>query len=58
MPNAIALVNLNELSTGAHKLLPEGTRLAVTVCGDESYDELDVLKEVDPIMLLHHLPLQ
>lgn len=24
LPNAIVLVNLKELSTGAHKLLPEG----------------------------------
>ncbi|MFS7957092.1 putative (E)-4-hydroxy-3-methylbut-2-enyl-diphosphate synthase (ferredoxin) [Helianthus anomalus] len=27
LPNAMVLVNLNELSTGAHKLLPEGMRL-------------------------------
>lgn len=56
LPNAIALVNLTELSSGAYKLLPEGTRLAVTVRGDESYEELDILKEVDATMLLHHLP--
>ncbi|KAG6498411.1 hypothetical protein ZIOFF_046324 [Zingiber officinale] len=56
--NAIVLLNLNELSTGAHKLLPKGTRLAVTVRGDEPYGELDVLKNVDDItMLLHDLPL-
>lgn len=27
LPHAIALVNLDELSSGAHKLLPEGTDL-------------------------------
>ncbi|XP_074565020.1 4-hydroxy-3-methylbut-2-en-1-yl diphosphate synthase (ferredoxin), chloroplastic-like [Curcuma longa] len=58
LPNAIVLVNLNEISTGAHKLLPKGTRLAVTVRGDEPSEELDVLKNVDDItMLLHDLPL-
>ncbi|XP_042396087.1 4-hydroxy-3-methylbut-2-en-1-yl diphosphate synthase (ferredoxin), chloroplastic-like isoform X1 [Zingiber officinale] len=58
LPNAIVLVNLNELSTGAHKLLPEGTRLAVTIRGDEPYEELDIIKNVSDItMLLHDLPL-
>lgn len=57
LPNAIALVNLKELSTNAYKLLPEGTRLAVTVRGDEPYEELDILKNVNDItMLLHELP--
>ncbi|PKA59219.1 4-hydroxy-3-methylbut-2-en-1-yl diphosphate synthase, chloroplastic [Apostasia shenzhenica] len=57
LPNAIAVVNLKELSTGAYKLLPEGTRLAVTVRGDEQYEDLDILKNVNGItMLLHSLP--
>lgn len=57
LPNAIVLVNLKQLSTGAYKLLPEGTRLAVTVRGDEPYEELDILKIVGDItMLLHDLP--
>eukprot|EP00262_Sarcandra_glabra_P007287 TRINITY_DN19_c0_g1_i1.p1 TRINITY_DN19_c0_g1~~TRINITY_DN19_c0_g1_i1.p1 ORF type:complete len:746 (-),score=162.74 TRINITY_DN19_c0_g1_i1:436-2673(-) len=56
LPNAIVLVNLKELSTGAHKLLPQGTRLAVTVRGDEPYEELDILKDVEITMLLHNLP--
>ncbi|XP_020112752.1 4-hydroxy-3-methylbut-2-en-1-yl diphosphate synthase (ferredoxin), chloroplastic [Ananas comosus] len=57
LPYAIVLVNLKELSTGAYKLLPEGTRLAVTIRGDEPYEELEILKTVDGItMLLHSLP--
>ncbi|XP_028808018.1 4-hydroxy-3-methylbut-2-en-1-yl diphosphate synthase (ferredoxin), chloroplastic isoform X1 [Neltuma alba] len=56
LPNAMALVNLKELSTGAHKLLPQGTRLVVSVRGDESYEELEILKGVDVTMLLHDLP--
>ncbi|PIA37398.1 hypothetical protein AQUCO_03000174v1 [Aquilegia coerulea] len=56
LPNAIVVVNLKELSSGAYKLLPEGTRLAVSVRGDEPYEELDILKDVDAVMLLHHLP--
>jgi len=55
-PNAMVLVNLKELSTGAHKLLPAGTRLAVTVRGDETYEELDIIKSVDATMLLLNLP--
>ncbi|XP_020689848.1 4-hydroxy-3-methylbut-2-en-1-yl diphosphate synthase (ferredoxin), chloroplastic [Dendrobium catenatum] len=57
LQNAIVLVNLKELSTGAYKLLPEGTRLAVTVRGDERYEELDILMKVaDITMLLQCLP--
>ncbi|KAF6167890.1 hypothetical protein GIB67_027668 [Kingdonia uniflora] len=56
LPNAIALVDLKEISTGAYKLLPEGTRLAVSLRGDEPWEELDILKNVDATMLLHHLP--
>ncbi|KAJ6403292.1 hypothetical protein OIU84_015242 [Salix udensis] len=36
LPSAMVLVNLKELSTGAYKLLPEGTRLVVSLRGDES----------------------
>ncbi|XP_022970456.1 4-hydroxy-3-methylbut-2-en-1-yl diphosphate synthase (ferredoxin), chloroplastic [Cucurbita maxima] len=56
LPNAMALVTLKELSTGVHKLLPDGTRLVVSVRGDESYNELAVLKEIDATMLFHDLP--
>nr|ADX06907.1 1-hydroxy-2-methyl-2-(E)-butenyl-4-diphosphate synthase [Rauvolfia verticillata] len=54
--NAIVLVTLKELSSGAHKLLPEGTRLAVSVRGDEPNEELDILKSLDATMILHDLP--
>jgi len=33
-----------------------GTRLVVSVRGDESFEELDILKGVDATMLLHDLP--
>ncbi|KAK9664020.1 hypothetical protein RND81_14G014300 [Saponaria officinalis] len=56
LPHAIVLVDLKELAAGAYKLLPEGTRLAVTVRGDEPYEELDILKGVDVTMILHELP--
>ncbi|KAF5751539.1 4-hydroxy-3-methylbut-2-en-1-yl diphosphate synthase [Tripterygium wilfordii] len=56
LPNAMALVNLKELSTGAYKLLPEGTRLAVSVRGDEPYEELEILKNIEATMLFHELP--
>ncbi|KAH1219006.1 4-hydroxy-3-methylbut-2-en-1-yl diphosphate synthase (ferredoxin), chloroplastic [Glycine max] len=56
LPNAMVLVNLKEISTGAYKLLPQGTRLVVSVRGDEPYEELDILKGVDATMLLHDLP--
>ncbi|KAG6607190.1 4-hydroxy-3-methylbut-2-en-1-yl diphosphate synthase (ferredoxin), chloroplastic isoform X1 [Cucurbita moschata] len=56
LPNAMVLVSLKELSSGAHKLLPEGTRLVVSVRGDESYNDLEILKEIDATMLFHDLP--
>jgi (E)-4-hydroxy-3-methylbut-2-enyl-diphosphate synthase len=57
LPNAMVLVNLKELSSGAHKLLPEGTRLVVSLRGDEPYEELEILKGVDDVvMILHDLP--
>ncbi|KAL5565574.1 hypothetical protein UlMin_028738 [Ulmus minor] len=55
LPNAIVLVNLKELSAGAYKLLPEGTRLAISVRGDEPYEELEFLKGLDVTMILHDL---
>ena len=33
-----------------------GTRLAVSVRGDEPYEELEILKNIDATMLLHDLP--
>ncbi|KAE8687278.1 4-hydroxy-3-methylbut-2-en-1-yl diphosphate synthase (ferredoxin) [Hibiscus syriacus] len=56
LPNAIAMLNLKELSTGVYKLLPEGTRLAVSVRGDEPYEELETLKDIEATMLLHNVP--
>jgi (E)-4-hydroxy-3-methylbut-2-enyl-diphosphate synthase len=56
LPNAMVLVNLKEISTGAYKLLPEGTRLVVSVRGDEPNEELEILKDIDATMLLHDLP--
>jgi (E)-4-hydroxy-3-methylbut-2-enyl-diphosphate synthase len=34
-----------------------GTRLVVSVRGDEPYEELEILKDIDATMLLHELPL-
>uniref|UniRef100_A0A224XF69 4-hydroxy-3-methylbut-2-en-1-yl diphosphate synthase (ferredoxin), chloroplastic n=1 Tax=Hypericum perforatum TaxID=65561 RepID=A0A224XF69_HYPPE len=56
LPHAMVLVNLKELSTGAYKLLPEGARLVVSVRGDESYEELEILKGIDATMILHDVP--
>ncbi|KAH6814051.1 4-hydroxy-3-methylbut-2-enyl diphosphate synthase [Perilla frutescens var. frutescens] len=56
LPNALALVTLKELSSGAHLLLPEGTRLVVSVRGDEPQEELEILKTTDATMILHHIP--
>ncbi|KAL6532648.1 hypothetical protein OROHE_014070 [Orobanche hederae] len=59
LPNALVMVTLNELSTGAHKLLPQGTtRLVVSVHGDEPYEDLKILKSSDAVMILHDLPPQ
>jgi len=33
-----------------------GTRLVVSVRGDESFEELDILKSADATMILHNLP--
>ncbi|XP_073287773.1 4-hydroxy-3-methylbut-2-en-1-yl diphosphate synthase (ferredoxin), chloroplastic-like [Primulina huaijiensis] len=55
-PNALVLVTLKELSSGAQKLLQEGTRLVVSVRGDESQGELEILKSIDATMILHDLP--
>lgn len=36
--------------------LLSGTRLAVTLRGDEPDEKLEILKDLDLIMLLHYLP--
>nr|DAD22074.1 TPA_asm: hypothetical protein HUJ06_023537 [Nelumbo nucifera] len=46
LPNAMVLINLKELSSGTYKLLLEGTRLAISVCGDEPYEELDIFRNM------------
>ncbi|KAL9274459.1 4-hydroxy-3-methylbut-2-en-1-yl diphosphate synthase (ferredoxin), chloroplastic-like protein [Drosera capensis] len=56
LPNAIVLVNLMELSTGTYKLLPASTRLVVSVRGDEPYEDLGILKDINATMVLHDLP--
>nr|AXT18170.1 4-hydroxy-3-methylbut-2-enyl diphosphate synthase [Ziziphora clinopodioides] len=56
LPNALVLVTLKELSSGANQLLPEGTRLVVSVRGDEPQEELEILKTTDATMILHHVP--
>lgn len=56
LPNVMVLVTLDELLSGAHKLLPPGTRLAISLRGDESYEELAALKTADATMLLINLP--
>lgn len=33
-----------------------GTRLVVTVRGDEAYEELEIIKDIDATMILHDLP--
>lgn len=40
--------------TSSNMLL--GTRLAVTLRGDEPEEQLAILKDLDLIMLLHYLP--
>lgn len=56
LPNAMVLVTLEEFSSGAHKLFPPGTRLAITLRGDESYEDMSPLKSADATMLLINLP--
>ncbi|KAJ7526617.1 hypothetical protein O6H91_16G014800 [Diphasiastrum complanatum] len=56
LPHAIVVVNLEEISSSAYKLLPAGTRLAVTLRGDESEEQLDLLKSIDATLLLVYLP--
>ena len=33
-----------------------GTRLVVSVRGDEPYEEWEILKDIDATMLLHNVP--
>ncbi|KAG0556909.1 hypothetical protein KC19_11G088200 [Ceratodon purpureus] len=56
LPHAMALATLDEIFSGAHKELPAGTRLAVTLRGDEPEERLEMLKDLDLIMLLQYLP--
>ncbi|KAG0564073.1 hypothetical protein KC19_8G080700 [Ceratodon purpureus] len=56
LPHAMALATIDEIASGAHKKLPTGTRLAVTLRGDEPEEKLDMLKDLDLIMLLQYLP--
>lgn len=37
-------------------LLLLGTRLVVSLRGDESYEELEILKSIDATMILHEVP--
>lgn len=51
--NAVALLTLQESSRGAAAQLPPSTRVAVTLRGDEPYEQLDAaIKGQDLIMLL------
>lgn len=56
LPHAMALATLDEISSGVHKELPAGTRLAVTLRGDEPEEQLELLKNLDLIMVLQYLP--
>ncbi|BBN11194.1 (E)-4-hydroxy-3-methylbut-2-enyl-diphosphate synthase [Marchantia polymorpha subsp. ruderalis] len=55
LPNAMVLLTLKEATESLDKV-PAGTRYAVTLRGDESYEELDILKSLDATMLLVYLP--
>ncbi|KAL2622246.1 hypothetical protein R1flu_002451 [Riccia fluitans] len=55
LPNAMVLLTLQEAAESLDKV-PAGTRYAVTVRGDESYEELEGLKSLDATMLLVYLP--
>ena len=53
LPNAMALVNLKELSTGAYKLLPEGTiSSAIFLTVDSSIRHTPVMQLNGIIQLL------
>eukprot|EP00270_Netrium_digitus_P007218 TRINITY_DN2100_c0_g1_i2.p1 TRINITY_DN2100_c0_g1~~TRINITY_DN2100_c0_g1_i2.p1 ORF type:complete len:744 (+),score=231.37 TRINITY_DN2100_c0_g1_i2:313-2232(+) len=47
LKNAIAIISLKEALAGEIDNLPSGTRVAVAVRGDESYDNLDILKKAE-----------
>ncbi|CAM6081888.1 unnamed protein product [Calypogeia fissa] len=55
LPNAIVLLTLDEVANSLDKV-PSGTRYAVTVRGDEPYEQLEVLKNIDATMILAYLP--
>ncbi|XP_002986683.2 4-hydroxy-3-methylbut-2-en-1-yl diphosphate synthase (ferredoxin), chloroplastic [Selaginella moellendorffii] len=56
LPHAIALVTLEEVASGAHNQLPQGSRIAVIVHGNEPSELLELLKTVDAVMLLLNSP--
>jgi hypothetical protein len=55
VPNAIALFALKEVAKGVS--MPEGAiRMAVTVGGDETDEEMETLKKGDAVMILVNTP--
>ena len=46
----------NQLFSGFLASVISGTRLVVSVRGDEPYGELEVLKNIDATMILHDVP--
>ncbi|CAI5984201.1 unnamed protein product [Closterium sp. NIES-65] len=59
LPNAVALLSLEQAKLGVHKHLPQGAaRFAVSVRGDESEEDLKALVGLDAVMLLAHVPPQ
>ncbi|CAI5468580.1 unnamed protein product [Closterium sp. Yama58-4] len=59
LPNAVALLTLEQAKLGVHKHLPQGAaRFAVSVRGDESEEDLKALVGLDAVMLLAHVPPQ
>ncbi|CAI5512367.1 unnamed protein product [Closterium sp. Naga37s-1] len=59
LPNAVALLSLEQAKLGVHKHLPQGAaRFAVSVRGDESEEDLKALEGLDAVMLLAHVPPQ
>eukprot|EP00475_Leptophrys_vorax_P043067 TRINITY_DN8171_c0_g1_i2.p1 TRINITY_DN8171_c0_g1~~TRINITY_DN8171_c0_g1_i2.p1 ORF type:complete len:602 (-),score=68.08 TRINITY_DN8171_c0_g1_i2:225-1787(-) len=59
LPNAIALLSLDDVKQGKHSSLPEGAaRFAVSVRGDEPLADLQSLVGLDAVLLLAHLPPQ
>eukprot|EP00898_Chlorokybus_atmophyticus_P007308 jgi/Chlat1/7579/Chrsp63S07087 len=51
-PGAIAVVTLEQARSKSHQQLPAGTRIAVTLQGDEDEELFSELDAVDPILIL------